>query len=532
MVRILLKKQLMEIFRSYFYDTRRNKARSRLSTAMYIALFALLMFGFLGGSFGSMAMSLCAPLVSVGAAWLYFVLFSLIALLLGVFGSVFSTYTGLYLAKDNDLLFSLPIPPGAILCARLLGVYLMGLLYTSVVIVPAVAVYLLNAPFSVGALLGSLLLIFLLSVIVLLLSCLLGWVVAKVSLRLKNKSFVTVLLSLGFLALYYVGYFRAMNWVEGLIANAAQISASLRSRAAALYVFGRMGEGDGLSMLLCTLVVGVLFVLVWLLLSKSFFAVATATGPVKAARGGYSRVRRKSPDAALLAKEFGRLGSSANYILDCALGAMLLPVAGVALLLRGSALVGALNGVFGSLKGAVCVLLCVMLCSVSSMIDTAAASVSLEGKNIWLPRSLPVRPWQVLRAKLRVQLLLAMPALLFASLCAAVVLRADALETLALVLQPQSFALFFAHLGLWLDLRRGNLAWTNELAPIKQSLTILIILLGGFAAAALPALGFLLLAPPLPGSVWMLLFALAGFLGALLLRLALRRRGETLFMEL
>ena len=67
---------------------------------------------------------------------------------------------------------------------------------------------------------------------------------------------------------------------------------------------------------------------------------------------------------------------------------------------------------------------------------------------------------------------------------------------------------------------------------IKQSLTILIILLGGFAAAALPALGFLLLAPPLPGSVWMLLFALAGFLGALLLRLALRRRGETLFMEL
>ena len=36
----------------------------------------------------------------------------------------------------------------------------------------------------------------------------------------------------------------------------------------------------------------------------------------------------------------------------------------------------------------------------------AAPSVSLEGKNLWLLQSLPVKPWQALRAKLTVQLLL------------------------------------------------------------------------------------------------------------------------------
>ena len=36
----------------------------------------------------------------------------------------------------------------------------------------------------------------------------------------------------------------------------------------------------------------------------------------------------------------------------------------------------------------------------------AAPSVSLEGKSLWLLQSLPVTPWQVLRAKLSVQLLL------------------------------------------------------------------------------------------------------------------------------
>lgn len=59
--------------------------------------------------------------------WLYFALMGLLAILLGSFGSVFNTYSGLYLAKDNDLLLSMPIPVNAIMGARLLSVYLLGL---------------------------------------------------------------------------------------------------------------------------------------------------------------------------------------------------------------------------------------------------------------------------------------------------------------------------------------------------------------------------------------------------------------------
>ena len=34
----------------------------------------------------------------------------MLAIVLGAFGSVFNTYSSLYLAKDNDLLLSMPIP--------------------------------------------------------------------------------------------------------------------------------------------------------------------------------------------------------------------------------------------------------------------------------------------------------------------------------------------------------------------------------------------------------------------------------------
>ena len=53
--------------------------------------------------------------------WLYFTLMGLVAIFLGAFGSVFNTYSSLYLAKDNDLLLSLPIPVRVIIASRLLS---------------------------------------------------------------------------------------------------------------------------------------------------------------------------------------------------------------------------------------------------------------------------------------------------------------------------------------------------------------------------------------------------------------------------
>ena len=47
MLKLLLKKQFLEIFQVYFYDAKKNKARSRTSTAMYFVMFFLLVFGLL-----------------------------------------------------------------------------------------------------------------------------------------------------------------------------------------------------------------------------------------------------------------------------------------------------------------------------------------------------------------------------------------------------------------------------------------------------------------------------------------------------
>ena len=68
MLKTLLKKQMAEIFRNYFYDPKKNKMRSRGATAMYIALYVLLMAGVLGGMFALLSVRNCALLKTAGCS--------------------------------------------------------------------------------------------------------------------------------------------------------------------------------------------------------------------------------------------------------------------------------------------------------------------------------------------------------------------------------------------------------------------------------------------------------------------------------
>lgn len=106
MTKALFKKQMMEVFSWVYQDKKAGKNRSARGIAGYVLLY-LVIFGFLGGVFYIVADMLCEPLVTVDLGWLYFAIMGLIALFMGVFGSVFNTYASLYQAKDNDLLLSM-----------------------------------------------------------------------------------------------------------------------------------------------------------------------------------------------------------------------------------------------------------------------------------------------------------------------------------------------------------------------------------------------------------------------------------------
>ena len=533
MLKLLMKKQLLEIFQVYFYDAKKNKARSKVSTAMFFALFILLVFGLLGGIFAFLSVKLCAPLIAAGMDWLYFALMGLIAVLLGAFGSVFNTYAGLYLPKDNDLLLSMPIPVSTLVAARLSGVYLMGLLYSAVVILPAIIVYWITAGITLSAVFGGLLITLLISVFVLTISCVLGWIVAKISRKLKHKSLITVLISLMVIGVYYFVYFKAQSVIQDLLENAAVYGAQIKGAAYPVYLFGSVGVGDAVASVIVSAAVAVLFGLMWVLLSRSFLQIATSMG--KSVRRKYREMhsRQRGIDAALLHREFSRFAASPAYMLNCGLGTFLMPLCAIAVLWKGGELFAMLDAMFAQTAGSVPLLLCVVLCGLASMNFMTAPSVSLEGKSLWLLQSLPVEPWRIFRAKIRMQLLLTGLPLLLCIVCTAVVYPMQWIQLLMLLLFAGSYVLFMALAGMFLGVRMPTLTWTNEIMPIKQGAPVIITLFGSFGYMILLFIGFMLL----PG--WTLGFCgyMSCFVGvnlflSVLICLWLRKKGVARFSAL
>ncbi len=530
MVKILLKKQLTEIFRSYFYDAKKNKARSKAAITGYIVLFIVLMVGILGGMFTFLSVSLCGALTAVGFDWLYFAIMGLLAVFLGAFGSVFNTYSGLYLAKDNDLLLSMPIPVGTIMISRLLGVYLMGLMYSGVVIIPAAAVYLIIGSHSLPAVIGCVLLVLLISVFVLTLSSALGWLVAKISLKLKNKSFITVIVSLLFIGAYYFFYFKAQDIISDLIANAAKYGDKIKGSAYPVYLFGRVGTGDFAAMLIVTAVVLLLFALMWTLISRSFLKIATATGKTAKKKYRETKAQKRSVQSALLHREFTRFISSPNYMLNCGLGILLLPILGIALIIKGNTLMLVMNELFGKNSGSTVILLFTAVCAVASMNDMAAPSISLEGKSLWLVQSLPLKPIDVLKAKLNMQLILTGVPIIFCMLCAAFMLTP--LQFASAFVSALTFVMLLSLFDLFIGLKMPNLNWTSEITPIKQSGGVMIAMFGGFIYTVIYCALFFMVGHKIGAVPFLLAVAAINLILSVLIYSWLKKKGAAVFSAL
>ena len=533
MLKILIKKQLSEVFKSYFYDAKKNRMRSKGAIIGYFVFFFFVMVVFLGGMFTALSLSICGPLTEAGMGWLYFLLMGGIAVALGVFGGVFNSYAGLYLAKDNDLLLALPIPVRTIITARLVNVYLMGAMYSAVVLLPTLIVNWIVVGATAANVICGILFFFITTIFILLLAALLGWVVAQISLRLKNKSYISVIVSLAFIAAYYFVYFRANDFIRELLQNADVYGEKIRGAACGLYLYGRIGEGDWPAAGIFAAAAAILLVLIGVVLSRSFLNIVGSSGSVKKVRYTEKAVRQRTPFGALLSKEFGRFTSSSNYMLNCGLGILLIPAFGVLLLFKGGELCQALDSVFASSRpGSTAVLLCTALCMLNAMIDMASPSVSLEGKNLWIPQSLPVEAKTVLRAKSSVQLILSEIPMLFASVCAALVLPASPAVRVMIIILPLVYAAFSAVFDTVISVRMPLLSWTNETAPIKQSGSVTLALFGGWAIAVVIAGLYLLVGYLLGAAVYLLIWTVIFAAAALVLLRWLDTKGADIFAEL
>ena len=363
------------------------------------------------------------------------------------------------------------------------------------------------------------------------LSCLLGWVVAKISVKLRHKSIVTVFASLLFIGLYYFVCFRAQSMIEELIANAAVVGGKIRGAAYPLYAIGKMGTGDMLAIVSVTAVTVLLVVLTAYLIAHSFIRLATTPQTVEKKEYIAGREKVHSPDTALFLRERIRFTGSANYMLNCGMAILMIPICAVLLLWKGGVLAGEFEAFLGTTE-ATAVLAVGMAFALAAMNDISAPSISLEGKNLWIAQSLPVTSWQILRAKLRLHVVLTVVPLLLYGVCAAIGLHLTILQTVILLVAALAYVFFSAALGLALNLKNPNLTWSNENIPIKQSMPVFVCLFGGWIYALCTVVVYFCLPEPVNAVLYLLPVTVVTISAAIALWIWLYKRGTKIYEAL
>ena len=524
MLRILIKAQLQSVLASL---TRTSKGK-RLSVAGAVLLMAFLAVIFLS-FFGFTFYALALALPGMGLGWFYFALAAIMAFALGFIGSVFTAQQQLFAARDNELLLAMPIRPRDILGARMAVLLLLDYALTLIVLLPAGAVWLMVVGGTAGGVFGFVLSALLLPLLIMCFTCLFAWLLALISSRMRNKTVITLVLYLAFLAAYFYFYMNLQQLLTELIANSEQIAGAFVA-VYPLYAFGQASLGSWLHIAGFAACCVIPFALVYAILARGFLAVTTRRPSVKKLVYRERALKTSGVGAALLRKELGRFAANGMYILNAAMGSVLTVAAAVALIIYRDEAMQLLSVLpEGMGEGAVILALCFL--NATDVIS--APSISLESKTLWLLKSLPVPAGRILMAKVYLHLVIALPPTLIASACCCIALPFPPAGAAMVVLIPALTCVFGALLGVAVNLRYPKFDYINETAVIKNSMSVTVTLFGSWALLAAAALLYGLALRRVMGMT-AYLYICAALLAALCaaLYLSLRRSGARRFAEL
>lgn len=470
---------------------RSKTSKSRLKTVLF-ALLMLYCVGCFVVLFGMLFAYLAEPFALLGLGWFYFTFAGIIAFTLMFFGSVFTTKSQLYEARDNELLLAMPIPPGTVLASRMIVLYLMNLFFELIVLLPAGVFWWLKCTLTPLGITVFFLLLLFLPMLALALSALCGWLIALISARFRNKTFFTVLFTMLFLGFYWFGYSKINTYLNLLLQHSEEIAGKVQGFSPLYWYGSAIADANLLYLLLSCLLCAAPFLLVCIILSKTFLKTVTTKRGFAHIHYQQKDLKTSSVSGTLLRREFTRLLHCSAYIINAGLGVLFLVVGGVMLLVKQD-MVQMLLTLLPEVSGMIAPIAALALSMMIGMVLFTAPSISLEGKTLWILRTLPIPTKTVLRAKLNLHIIITLPAALFAAVCLILCFELAVADSVCLLLCALLFTLWSAEIGLAFNLRHPTLDWISETQAVKSGIGVLFTMLANFVMVLIPGALYLFL---------------------------------------
>lgn len=398
---------------------------------------------------------------------------------------------GVIFRKEGyDILCALPLPAGAAALSRLFKMYVEDLLMTLAVLLPGIAVYAWNIRPDAGFYLAGAIGIWSIPLIPMAASVFIGTLITGISSRMRHKSLIGAGLSI-FAALGIMYGSSRLAATGGdidpeMLKNMSVFIMALLKRLypPAVWLGTAIVRGDILGAVACACLSLAVFAAVAAGVA-CFFRKISQSLYGNFAKHNYKmgELKENSLLSSLCKREFRRYFSSSIYVTNTIIGPIMGCILSGALLFTGTDTLKELLPLPIDMEGMIPFVMAGVFC----MMTTTATSISMEGKNWWILKSLPLSAKNILDGKILMNLLLILPFYALSELLLIFALKPGAGELLWLILIPAEIILFSCVYGITVNLHFPVLEWESEMRVVKQSASAMLGGMGGFLLALLCA---------------------------------------------
>ncbi|MBR2751684.1 MAG: hypothetical protein IKD90_11205 [Clostridiales bacterium] len=480
---ILLRTNFLELVGSF---------RKKGKTSVIAAAVGLIILGlFLIGMFGIIGASTAFILVEKGlgefAIYISIGMGLVVALMFGVTNSTRDAK-----GSDTDMLLAMPIPKSHIVVSKLLGMYLLDVLCSLVLLVPSLLIVVLVGGGSVMVLVRGLLFALLIPAIPLFISLIISALISFLKRVTKFGSIFSTIISLLVMLLYMFVVPNMTSYAESLKVNTAESVSIMKKIPPLFWLTDAIYSGDMICVILALAMTLIPLGLAIYIHARSLTAVQLHADHSKKARVYRSSSVRK----AVFKMEFSRYFSSANYIMNTIFGVVFLVFIAGFFVVKGPDGLSFMKDITVDGKQILLDLpsvawLCIFALIINafgSITTTTPPSVSVEGKRIWISKTLPIATKDILNAKILVSVMIFAPFAVLSAVAMSLRVGCGILDILLLLLITFLFQLTASLVGMIFGLVFAKLDWKNEAQVIKSgfgvTLSMIVNMLIGLITGA------------------------------------------------
>lgn len=465
------------------------------------------------------------------------------AMFLCFIGSVFTAQQQIYESKDNQMLLSMPIKPGQILLSRIFAIAIFNMIYALPFFTGSAIGYCIYSV-SMGPIQLIPLLILLISyvsmiVFITMLTSLLAWGVSIIMSKITNKTLISTVLYMIFFAIYFYAVFNLDNLGEAIEKNADKLSSGIMTFARPIYYMGASVVEQNI-LFVAAFLVSLLIpaFIMYLVIKKSFFKILLHENKSKNKMLKHSDKDFKSHSAfiALLQKEIARFLRTPMYFLTYGTSIFFVAMMLAYLFIKKDKFedVVELLSIYGvsSTKALPAIFSMLLYQFVSSGAVLTSASINMEGKNIWIIKSLPIKTIDILLAKGLVPVIILLPIFEVESLLLIFLFKISGSAMILLLLMPIFTMIFFSMFGLYINLNHFKLDWLSENEAFKRAGGPTIASFSSMGSTVLFVILYLLIFSNIMGFfgyMWLILAALV--LGSMVMYAMLKNNAEKLLLK-